>query len=110
MVPALFRTAWPDFLGAIITFQSPLEAVAVWARISLLTHSIVSPTFAETLAGAKTSLSIVMRIVPGNAGVENPTHTAPAHKTARPHATIARSSISSRRRHARHAADAPERS
>jgi hypothetical protein len=39
------------------------EAVAVCATKSLLTHSIVSPTLAETCAGENLSLSMVTRIV-----------------------------------------------
>src|SRR5215472_1357261 len=31
--------------------QAPFRAVAVWATISSFTHSIVSPTWAETCAG-----------------------------------------------------------
>ncbi len=39
------------FFGAIATSKSPFLAVAVWARMSLLTHSMVSPTLADTSAG-----------------------------------------------------------
>ena len=53
----------PVPFGGMATSQSLLRAVAVCATKSLLTHSIVSPTWAETCAGAKLSLSIVTRIV-----------------------------------------------
>jgi hypothetical protein len=42
-VPAFFKTRVTVFFGGIVTSQSPFRAVAVWAKMSLLTHSMVSP-------------------------------------------------------------------
>src|SRR5215471_14828191 len=66
----------------MLTFQSPSVAVAVCTRASLLIHSIVSPTFAFTSAGVKTSLSIVTCIVSARAETERPNITQ-ATKTIR---------------------------
>jgi len=52
----------------VVTSKSPLRAVAVCASTSLLIHSMVSPTLAETSAGANTRLSIVIWIVAACAG------------------------------------------
>src|SRR5260370_12540676 len=51
------------FFGAIVRSQSPFRAVAVWAKISLLIHSTVSPTLAVASAGEITRFSIVIWMV-----------------------------------------------
>src|SRR4249919_3648257 len=53
----------------MVTSKSPLRAVAVWTNTSLLIHSMVSPTLAETSAGAITRFSIVICIVAACAGM-----------------------------------------
>src|SRR5262245_16377281 len=52
----------------MVTSKSPLRAVAVWANTSLFTHSMVSPTLAETSAGANTRFSMTIWIVAACAG------------------------------------------
>jgi len=63
MMPAFFKTDVTVFFGGIVTSQSPFCAVAVWAKMSLLIYSTVSPTFAEASAGEITRFSIVIWIV-----------------------------------------------
>src|SRR4029079_12495881 len=52
----------------MFTSKSPLRAVAVCANTSLLIHSMVSPTLAETSAGVTTRSCIVIWIVAACAG------------------------------------------
>jgi hypothetical protein len=65
-VPAFFKTRVTVFFGGIVTSQSPFRAVAVWAKMSLLTHSMVSPTFAEASAGEITRFVSPTFLVEGN--------------------------------------------
>jgi hypothetical protein len=64
--------------GAIMTSHSLLRAVAVCARKSVFTQSIVSPTRVEISAGVKVSLSTLTRVVSAAACVANNTSSAAA--------------------------------
>src|SRR5689334_2157846 len=68
MSPAFVRTSVLVCFGGSVTSKSPFPAVAVWARISLLTHSMVSPTLAEAAAGDTTKFSMTIWIVAACAG------------------------------------------
>src|SRR4051812_8870363 len=83
MVPAFFSTCVTVFFGGIATSQSPFRAVAVCARMSLLIHSMLSPTLAEAAAGEITMFSNVIRIVAAfaKAAVQ---HAVKAIRTIRP--------------------------
>src|SRR5690242_4835317 len=52
----------------MLTSKSPFRAVAVWRNASLFTHSMVSPTLAETSNGATTRFSMTIWIVAACAG------------------------------------------
>src|SRR5438128_7544042 len=67
-MPALLSTEETVFFGGRLTSKSPLRAVAVWANTSLFTHSMVSPTLAETSDGANTRSCITISIVAACAG------------------------------------------
>src|SRR6187399_1454293 len=73
-MPAFFSTEVTVFFGGCVTSKSPFFAVAVWANTSLLTHSMVSPTLADTSAGVNTRFSITIWMVAACAG----TATAPS--------------------------------
>src|SRR3977135_2875683 len=60
----------------MVTSQSPFRAVAVWARMSLLIHSMVSPTLAEASAGAITRFSMVIWMVAAFAEMDVPSVSA----------------------------------
>src|SRR5262245_9575044 len=60
-------TRLPVFFAGIITSQPPFT-VAEWTRLSLLIHSIVSPTFTWISTGENTSFSTVTWIVSARAG------------------------------------------
>src|SRR6185312_15801810 len=65
--PDFFSTRLADFFGWIMTSHPPFT-VAVWAKASLLIHSIVSPTLTWISTGEKTNLSIVTVMVSARAG------------------------------------------
>src|SRR6476619_6411111 len=67
-MPAFFKTDVTVFFGGIVTSRSPFRAVAVWAKISLLIHSMVSPTLAVASAGDTTRFSITTCRVAACAG------------------------------------------
>src|SRR3954469_25140499 len=56
----------------MLTSKSPFRAVAVCAKISLLISSMVSPTLADTSAGAITRFSMVIWIVAACAETDIP--------------------------------------
>src|SRR5215475_3183924 len=68
MAPAFFSTNETVLFGGNVTSKPPFRAVAVCARISLLIHSMVSPTLAETSAGEITRFSMTIWIVAACAG------------------------------------------
>src|SRR5450631_1629333 len=92
MMPAFFKTDVTVFFGGIVTSQSPFFAVAVWAKMSLLIHSMVSPTFAEASAGEITRFSIVIWIVAACAETDI-TPSASAATIDRGHLGVMRGSL-----------------
>src|SRR3954466_7064495 len=108
-VPAFFKTRVTVFFGGIVTSQSPLRAVAVWAKMSLLIHSMVSPTFAEASAGEITRFSIVIWMLAACAELDIASSSAATVDSV--HLGIMRRSLTSRcLRFARHVARGPGRS
>ncbi|MNL85523.1 hypothetical protein D3C87_2138620 [compost metagenome] len=63
--------------AGIKTSQPPFT-VTVWTRMSLLTHSIVSPTRASISAGTNAIFSMVTRIVLASASATQLPSTSPA--------------------------------
>src|SRR6185437_7915118 len=91
------------FFGGIVTSKSPFLAVAVWAKMSLLISSTVSPTLAEASAGEITRFSIEIWIVAACAETGIPKDSAAT--IGRVHlGIIGRLLTSGRLRHVRHAA------
>src|SRR5580704_12830178 len=58
-----------DFFGGSVTSKSPFRAVAVWAKTSLLIHSMVSPALAEAPAGLISRFATTIWIVAARTGV-----------------------------------------
>src|ERR1700675_2487725 len=83
------------FFGGIVRSQSPFRAVAVWAKISLLIHSMVSPTLAVASAGEITRFSIVIWMVAACA--ETDTASVSAATLGSIHLGIIRGSLLQRR-------------
>src|SRR5450631_2157995 len=62
----------------MVTSQSPFRAVAVWARMSLLIHSMVSPALTDASAGENTRFSIVIWMMAACAETDAPSINAAA--------------------------------